>query len=252
MVLEKLKFESQNDFEQLYQIALNGMNIGSGASSESGELQAIKYISSKLLENLTIFDVGANIGNYTLLLKKEFKDKAIIYSFEPSRITFDRLLLNVKDCNNIVSYNFGFGNKNEEVILYTNSDASELASVYKRKLDHFKIFMDKTETICIKTIDSFCNDNNIKHIDFLKLDVEGNEINVLNGAKQMLNEINFIQFEFGGCNIDSRTFFQDFYYFLNDKYQIYRIIKDGLYPINQYKEMYEAFVTTNYLAEKRK
>jgi len=63
--------------------------------------------------------------------------------------------------------------------------------------------------------------------------------------------IDFIQFEFGGCNIDSRTYFQDFYYLLKDNYKIYRIVKDGIYPINQYREMYEAFITTNYLAEKK-
>ncbi len=63
--------------------------------------------------------------------------------------------------------------------------------------------------------------------------------------------VDFIQFEFGGCNIDSRTYFQDFYYLLNDRYKISRILKDGLYPISRYKEMYEAFTTTNYLAEKK-
>ena len=79
------------------------------------------------------------------------------------------------------------------------------------------------------------------------------KLKALNGAAQMINskQIDVIQFEFGGCNIDSRTYFQDFYYLLKDNYKIYRILKDGLYQINQYKEIYEAFTTTNYLAEKK-
>jgi hypothetical protein len=84
------------------------------------------------------------------------------------------------------------------------------------------------------------------------MDVEGNELNILNGAKRMIenDSIDFIQFEFGGCNIDSRTFFQDFFYLLKERYRIYRILKNGLYPIDSYSEKYEIFITTNYLAQR--
>jgi hypothetical protein len=64
-------------------------------------------------------------------------------------------------------------------------------------------------------------------------------------------KIDFIQFEFGGTDIDSRTFFRDFYFLLNDKYRIYRIVKDGVYPIRDYGESYESFLPTNFLAERR-
>ncbi|MCG2725664.1 MAG: FkbM family methyltransferase, partial [Elusimicrobia bacterium] len=137
--------------------------------------------------------------------------------------------------------------------LYRNADESGLSSIYKRRLDHFNLSMDKSENIEVKTIDAFCKEQKIEHIHFLKLDVEGHELKVLEGASGMLKlgAIDFIQFEFGGCNIDSRTFFQDFYYLFKDNYKIYRILKDGLYKINHYKERYEVFTTTNYLMERR-
>ena len=53
-----------------------------------------------------------------------------------------------------------------------------------------------------------------QEIDIMKLDVEGHELDVLEGSRKTINSIKLIQFEFGGCNIDSKTFFQDFYYFL--------------------------------------
>jgi hypothetical protein len=86
----------------------------------------------------------------------------------------------------------------------------------------------------------------------LKLDIEGHELNAIKGAKQMIadKKVDFIQFEFGGCNIDSRTYFQDFYYLLKDKYRIYRILRDGIFEIEQYKETSEIFITVNYLAER--
>ena len=83
------------------------------------------------------------------------------------------------------------------------------------------------------------------------MDIEGHELSALKGAKEMLEgkKIRFIQFEFGGTNVDSRTYFQDFWYLLSKNYTIYRIVKDGLHLIPKYKETQEIFTTINYLAE---
>lgn len=250
----KRKF--QHFFEFLNQLSLIGMNISADSSPmDSGEKAALGYIRSryKSISELILFDVGANIGNYSILLNEIFGQKANIYSFEPAHKTFQKLQLNIGNKPKTKLFNFGFGNENKKISLFRNIDESGLASVYKRKLDHFNIHMDKSEEIQIKTIDSFCIDHKIAHIHLLKLDVEGYEKAVLDGASKMLKfgAIDFIQFEFGGCNIDSRTFFQDFYYMLNDDYKLYRIVKDGLYQIYNYKEMYETFTLTNYLAEKK-
>jgi FkbM family methyltransferase len=250
----KTKFQSL--FEILYEFSLYGMNIGVGSNPKiSGEKKVISYISKKYKQSnsVTIFDVGANVGNYTILLREIFLDKADIYSFEPSKITFDTLRNNIGVMKNIKLYKLGFGSDNTEVHLHSDSSQSGLSSIYKRRLDHFNINMHKTEQIEIKTIDTFCLEHKISHIHFLKLDVEGHEFKVLEGAINMLrgNAIDYIQFEFGGCNIDSRTYFQDFYYLLKDKYRIYRIVKNGLNEIHKYKEIYESFITTNYLAERK-
>ncbi|WP_185963415.1 FkbM family methyltransferase [Flavobacterium gawalongense] len=246
----------QSLFENFYSISSLGMNIGGGAETESsGEKNALLYIRDKLkkIDKVVIFDVGANVGMYTILLNEVFSENSKILSFEPSKKTFNKLGLNTNHIKHTNLFNFGFGNTNNFLTLYYNQEESGLASVYKRKLDHFNIKMDLKEEIEIKTIDSFCEKRSINKIDFLKLDVEGHELSVLNGAIKMINnhKINFIQFEFGGCNIDSRTYFQDFYYLLNKEFYIYRIVKDGLFEIDTYKEMYEAFTTTNYLAERK-
>jgi len=62
--------------------------------------------------------------------------------------------------------------------------------------------------------------------------------------------IDLVAFEFGGCNIDTRTFFQDFWYFFREvHFRIFRITPSGyLYPIESYKEIYEQFRTTNFIA----
>ncbi len=249
------KKKYQSLFEKLYRLSLKGMNVGSGGSHiNSGELFAMKYIAQKISnsDNLVVFDVGANVGNYTLMISDVFKNNTQIFSFEPSVNTFNLLIDNTKKINNIKQFNFGFGAKTETLTLYSN-DNTGLSSVYERNLEHFNMKLGKKEEIRIHTIDEFCIQNKINHIHFLKMDVEGHELKILEGAKQMINSncIDYIQFEFGGCNIDSRTFFQDFYYLLKDKYNIYRILKDGLFKISSYQEVYELFVTTNFLAEKK-
>lgn len=250
------KVKHQKFFEKLLHIALLGMNVGGGSSVESsGEVATLKYVRKRLADSkepLTVFDVGANLGKYALLISKIFQNrKKEIYSFEPSRKTYAQLKDNCGKDEDIKMFNFGLSDKEGKVKLYLDEETSGMASVYKRRLDHFNLSVSIEEEIQLKTLDGFCSENNIKKIDLLKLDVEGNELKVLEGAKNMLKNkaIRFIQFEFGGCNIDSRTFFQDFYYLLKDKYRLYRIVKDGLKEIKEYKEYYELFITTNFLAE---
>jgi FkbM family methyltransferase len=249
------KLEFQEVFEKLHHQALMGMNIGHGAGIESsGELAAAKQICADLADEtgVILFDVGANVGNYSLMLKKVFGDGAIVHAFEPSRKTFEMLQENLGDAKDIGPHHFGFGAEPAKLRLYSNFDGSGLASLYQRNLEHINIHMDQSEEIELTTIDAFCENSGIGRIHFLKMDVEGHELSVLHGASRMLAEgrIDYIQFEFGGCNIDSRTFFQDYFYLLKDKYAIYRIVQDGLCPIPEYKETYEVFTTTNFLAKR--
>ena len=137
--------------------------------------------------------------------------------------------------------------------IYGSQKNDKLASLHNRRLDHFDIEFSEFDTISLITIDEFLEKNELSKIDFLKLDVEGHELSVLKGAKQALRErrIKRIQFEFGGCNIDSRTFFQDFWYLLSPDFEIYRILQDGMVKLNNYSESYEIFKTVNYYAELR-
>jgi FkbM family methyltransferase len=253
------KQKHQIFFEGLYKMSLAGMNIGGGAHvADSGELNALHYIRRRLEDqkkhtDVVLFDVGANIGDYSLLLKEVFGAQAIVHSFEPSKKTYSKLVTNLAGKPNCHQHNFGLGDKDDRTVLYTDHDESGLASVYKRKLDHYNIDMNQSEEIVLKPLDTFCRDAGISHVNFLKIDVEGHEKNVLQGAKQMMHagKVDFIQFEFGGTSIDAKTYFQDYYYLLNDKYQIYRIVKDGVHPINTYREHYELFLPTNFLAARR-
>jgi len=113
--------------------------------------------------------------------------------------------------------------------------------------------MELTEKVQIQTLDDFCAEKGIEHIHYLKMDVEGHELSVLQGGREMLAKgaIDWIQFEFGGCNIDSRTYLRDFFELLTPYYDIYRLLRNGFRPIRRYHETYEIFTTTNFIAIRR-
>jgi FkbM family methyltransferase len=240
-------------WESLHRSSLVGMNIGMGDDfTVSGEMFAIHY-ATRTLRNarpLTIFDVGANLGGYANAVVRELRGGVNLYCFEPSKATFQGLSEALAGFHNVRLFNIGLSNVNGALLLYSNAPCSGLASFYSRRLDHFGKSMTFSEEVATRTLDSFCSEHRINHIDFLKLDVEGHELKALEGAKELIGNdcIDFIQFEFGGCNIDSRTFFQDFYYLLNPKFRIYRVLRNGLASIDQYRETLEQFVTTNFLA----
>lgn len=250
------KFTSQIFWQNLYLLSLRQMNYGNGGDfKQSGELFVAKFILQKVAKvpNIVVFDVGAHVGNYTTALNKIFGDKAKIFSFEPAKESFQILLPKVVDLKNVHPFNIGFSDRESTELLYAEWISSGLASLYKRKLDHFGIYMNRMEEVQLSTIDSFCQANNIDKIHFLKLDTEGHEQKILEGALKMINEnrIDYIQFEFGGCNIDSKTYFRDFYNYLAQHYRIYRLLENGIKEIPVYKEWNEIFLNVNYLAINR-
>lgn len=258
--LYKLKYKGktqhQQKFEKLLHFSLYAQNIGCGGDFEdSGEKVCLEQINIFLsfhykTNTITLFDIGANVGKYSLLLNKIFDEKrAAIKAFEPLGSTFKELEKNTKGVNNIQCHNFGFGEKEEIVKLYFNSENSVFSSIYSQSSLGFE--MKDFQEIKLFNLDSYCTQNEIYKIHFMKLDTEGNEFSILQGAEKMLREarIDFIQFEFGGSNISSRTYFRDYFYFLtNLNYDMYRVVQDGLYKIENYSLSHEIFLVTNFIA----
>ncbi len=195
----------------------------------------------------TFIDIGANKGKYTKLMIKKFNDIEC-HLFEPSGFNNKILKDLFKDFNNITINNMALSSKTEKTILYTNKEGSGLASLTKRRLDHLGKKFDLEEEIESKRFDEYWSNINTI-LDYVKIDVEGHEMEVLAGFGDLIYNTRLIQFEFGGCNIDTKTYFQDFWYFFMEKnFLVYRITPRGPKSITFYNEMDEFFSTTNYIA----
>jgi FkbM family methyltransferase len=230
------------------------MGIGSGTGVEaSGESSVLRLIKETYSNDYSIFDVGSNKGQYLRLLQTELTDRRFtVHCFEPSAAAFESLRANVRSAENIRLNNFALGKAMGAGCLYSDAPGTGLSSLTKRRLDHFGISFDTREPVKIQTLDHYCSENDIQRIHLLKLDVEGHELDVLKGGTATFEKqaVGVVAFEFGGCNIDTRSFFQDFYYFFSDlKMRIWRITPSGyLFPVAGYKEIYEQFRTTNFVA----
>jgi FkbM family methyltransferase len=239
----------QKFWEALLALALYGMNKGPIDIATNGEAVLVEILARRMPKNAVVFDVGANKGDYTLALIRHFGQDARIFVFEPSARTFETLRRAVPHAPNVQLDQIGFGEDTDTIDLYADKPGSALASVYPRRIFANAREQSK-EKVEIMRVDEYCRARHIDRINLLKLDVEGHELSVLKGCGDLLTQrkIDVIQFEFGGCNVDSRTFFKDFFDLLTPDYSLFRMVADGLVPLNEYRESYEIFGTNNLVA----
>lgn len=224
------------------------VGFGYGSNSIANEIRSLK----KFIPDGKIFiDVGGNKGLYSLELLKNF-EVSEVHIFEPCKLNVEIIEDLFVNRNQIFINNHGLSNIKSDAILYSNFEGSGLASLSKRNLDHFGIPFNNEESITLMRFDHYWNEMGPRNIDLFKIDVEGYELNVLNGIGDYIRLIKIVQFEFGGCNIDTKTYFQDFWYFFKENnFDIYRITPLGPTKVNKYSESLERFQTTNYFCINR-
>jgi FkbM family methyltransferase len=224
--------------------ALQG--IGTGARFSSRELS--NAFASIPASQSVIFDVGAHAGLFLEEALKRTSPDSLIHAFEPASASFRQLSKAFGEQGRVRLNRAALSRISGSGVLFYDEAEPELASLTARA----RFRLAKSEGVRLTTLDEYCSINEITQIDLLKLDVEGHELEVLQGAGYLLarDAIRRILFEFGGCNIDTRVFFRDLYELLTSTgMRVYRVMPSGkLLPITKYDESLERFRTTNYLA----
>lgn len=234
-------------WRRLHEESLSGRNFGEGDFRRSGELAALDLLHQRNPAAQVVLDVGANDGSWALEARRLWP-VADIHAFEPSEATF--ALLTEATCGTgIACVRSACIDRPGTGRLHSVPGMSGLSSLHERDLRAVQLTMTDVEEVPVTTVAAYCQEHRITHIDLLKIDVEGHELSVLQGAGALVTEgrIAAIQFEFGGTNIDSRTFLRDFVDLLSPRYRIHRLLIDGLEEL-RYSERQEIFVATNFLA----
>jgi FkbM family methyltransferase len=230
-----------------------GLQYGSYKLTDEVAL-AFSFLNSSRGGGGVVIDAGANKGEWSreLLKSKPIIQKLIM--IEPQGIHIPSLQKLAGDSSSrVVVEKVAVGAVPGELTLFTDNEGSGLASLYKRDLAHIELIMSQQEVVRVTTLDALAEKYAVQHISFLKLDLEGHELEALKGAKDLLNRkgIDAIIFEFGSTHIDSRTFFKDFWSLLVSQHQfsLYRLLpKQRLKYLSKYSETLEQFNWQNILA----
>lgn len=155
--------------------------LGMGGYEETETNIVIKmlknYIATK--NKFTFLDIGANVGWYTLNVKKNFNN-AEVYSFEPSPETYSKLIRNLQLNDESVKHavNIGLYDKSDRLDFYYYEEASGASSFR----DTQGLSDVKTISVEVRCLDDWTKEEGIETIDFIKCDVEGAELFVYRGG----------------------------------------------------------------------
>lgn len=249
-------------FKRFYQVLKNisllGLNYRGTDINSDGELFFINAVKDHYKSHpgsLVLFDVGANVGNYSKALDMVFAGtNREIHAFEPFSKAYDALCSNSVGIKNFKAHRLGLSDKKETVSFLSSSDYSEVGGLYEKDFSQYNFSLDIKEEVEFDTIKNFCERNKITNINFLKVDVEGHDFFAIKGAGDMLteNRIEFIQFEYGAANYLSKTYLYDFFQLLAPHYHLYRLLNNGFDKIETYNTDIEIHVLSNYVAISKK
>ena len=231
-------------FSTTYHLIYENLNYD---CENNGELFLLNNLNHS--NNLNcIFDVGANIGTYSLLARNINKN-CLIFAFEPVPKTFIDLQENVSN-KNIKTFNFALGSdiREEKMLVSKDSKLSTLLdnSHLANKDDHHYI------TVKIKTGNEFIkNNDDLSQISLLKIDTEGYESEVLKGFKGILPRINVIQFEYGKANLLAKYFLKDYFHDYSKYYYIGKLYPNGIDFYEKYKWDLDDLIGPNFVMVKK-
>jgi FkbM family methyltransferase len=251
-IVGKLILKINSNFPSLLELAIQEIQgKGAGAFSVDYEAKtAINFLPQSVRYNPIVLDIGANVGYYSAAVLR-FSPKSTIYAFEPSSVARRKLEERFIEKDSVRIVPLALGSTISVGTLWSDMAGSGMGSLTKRNLTHFGIDFEQSESVEVTTLDTWTSSNRIAP-NLIKMDVEGHELDVLKGGIKTLASAHVVQFEFGGCNIDTRTFFQDFWYlFTQAGFVIYRISAAGPIHITHYSEGDECFRTTNFLGVKK-
>jgi FkbM family methyltransferase len=193
----------------------------------------------------TIFDVGANVGDWCVTVKSRFPGAAV-HAFEIAPRTFEQLSKNVARLDGVRCVPAGMSDAEGRVAIRYYPDLPVLTTA----IDYQHPFRFEEVEAAVTTGDEYLAREGIEHIDFLKLDVEGMENRVLKGFDRALSEgrVDIVQFEYGQANIVNAFLLRDFHAFFRKRGYVVGKVFPNYVDFRDYSFADEDFLGPNYLA----
>ena len=235
---------------RLYSLSRNDMPLSPFKNGEYWlQSELINFIPKDY--NYVIFDIGANIGEWTdSLLKYTYKNdkKGSIHLFEPAFDTYSFLQNKFENCPiklniNNLAVSDQIGTKN----FYISGKLSAVNTMHPTESCSIQV-------VKVVTIDEYISNNNITHIDFIKSDTEGFDCKAIFGAEKALKAgiIDIWQFEYNHRWIDSKNYLKDVFKFVEDKgYMVGKLCEKNIQIYSEWSPELERFFEANYVIIKK-
>ncbi len=156
---------------------------------KKNDVGGVDYMLSVIKPGQTLLDIGSHKAGYLYWMRKCVGKEGEIYAFEPQTLLYKYIcrIIQYFEWKNVIVEHLALSDKIGKTTLYipvneVNKQSSPEASLLK-PTENKKI--NKTETVSIQTLDNYCSIHSIQP-EFLKIDVEGNELNVLKGGEEIL------------------------------------------------------------------
>ncbi len=232
-------------------------NNGNATFAKNGEKWFVRALFSVFgrtpQHRVVLFDIGANTGCYSEMLLDQARQKNVrieLHVFEPAAKCVDELKARFASDVNVHIVDRAASNETESTRIYFDKAGSSLASLYRRNLNAYAIEMCFNEEVQTIRLDEYIRYRDVEHIHFLKLDVEGHEVAALEGMGEYLDGgfVDFIQFEYGGANLDSGTTLMKLFALLEQKgFKVGKIMRRGV-ELRTYEAWMENYQYSNYVA----
>lgn len=176
-------------------------------------------LALRMLANVkdpVVFDIGSNIGTYATWIAKALMNfNGKVYCFEPQREVFQMLCGNmaVNNIFNVYAHQVGLGREEKFIDMPVVDYCANGSSFGAFSLDgvdrkRYNTIPNSTQRVKITTLDKFVEEWNIEKIDFIKIDAEGLDIDVLEGGKNTIQKFKpdlFVEFLNLGSTKDEQT-----------------------------------------------
>jgi FkbM family methyltransferase len=203
------------------------------------EANLTNFLLRYIKQDSVCIDVGAHVGFYSMLLSELVGPRGAVHSFEPTPWTFKLLEKNTTNLKNVTlnnkalsdtartlsfaDYGPGYGAYNT-----AHKDGAQLSS-----------HTATTVKVASLPLDTYCRENNLVP-DFIKIDSEGFEFEVLSGAEHLLDQVRpLISIEVAGGSAWAENSQQSFLLLMKKDYQPYEISTTGLLSVHKFLDSYK-------------